>query len=292
MRRKRLALTLAVFATLALVFAGVARAAFTKTAAASQSLSSLSVGAASTLTGAASGYNVVLNWTAGSGATAYAVNGIANGTSSSCPATGYANISNPSATTLTDARSTPQGVYECYQVVSTHGSWSSQSGNPTVAVQLGVVAKSVTIANGGTAGRVDQGDVITVTFNQAITTSTGPAATDTICTNTGGQVVLGSTGAGAASCSTAQADLGVLSGFTVNRISRFNATWTWSAGNTVLTVTVGSLNAGNANTTATGTSTFTPNTTATSLLSATGSFHTCSSNTGGGNCLPVATGSF
>jgi hypothetical protein len=291
MRRKRLASTVAVFTALALAFAGVARAAFTKTASATQSLSSLSVGAASALTGASSGHNVVLNWSAGAGATGYAVNGLANGTSSTCPATGYANVANPSATTLTDARSTPQGTYECYQVVSAHGSWSSQSGNPTAAAQLGVVANSVAIANGGTAGRVDQGDVITVTFNQAINTSTGPASTDTICTNTGGQVVLGSTGTGA-SCSTAQATLGVLGGFTVNRASRFNATWTWSTGNTVLTVTVGTLSAGNANTQVTGTGTLTPNTVATSLLSATGSFHTCSSNTGGGNCLPMATGAF
>jgi hypothetical protein len=291
MRRKRLALTLAVVTTLALVFAGVARAAFTQTASATQSLSSLSVDAASALTGASSGHNVVLNWTAGAGASGYAVNGFANGTSSTCPATGYTNISNPTATTLSDARFTPEGTYECYQVVSTHGSWSSQSGNSTVAVQLGVVAKSVAIANNGTASRVEQGDVITVTFDQAITTSTGPASTDTICTNTGGQVVLGSTGNGA-TCSTTQANLGVLGGFIVNRASRFNATWTWSAGNTVLTVTVGALSAGNANTQVTGTGTLTPNTVATSLLSATGSFHTCSSNTGGGNCLPVATGSF
>jgi hypothetical protein len=290
-RRKRLALTLAVVTALALVFAGVARAAFTDPAAASQSLSTLSVGAASALTGAASGHSVVLNWTAGAGATGYSVNGVANGTSSTCPATGYTNISNPTATTLTDSRSTPQGIYECYQVVSTHGSWSSQSGNPTVGVQLGVVVRSVTVANNGTASRVDQGDVITVTFNQPITTSTGPASTNTICTNTGGQVVLGSTGTGT-SCSTSQANLGVLSGFTVSQASRFNATWTWSAGNSVLTVTVGSLSAGNANTQVTGTGTLTPNTVATSLLSATGSFHTCSSNTGGGNCLPVATGGF
>jgi hypothetical protein len=291
MRRKRLGLTLAVFVTLALVFAGVARAAFTKTTAVSQSLSSLSVGAASALTGASSGHSVVLNWTAGSGATAYAVNGIANGTSSTCPATGYVNISNPSTTTLTDARSTPQGIYECYQVVTTHGSWSSPSGNPTAAVQLGVVASSISIANHGTASRVDQGDVITVTFNQAITTSTGPVSGNTICTNTGGQVVLGSTGTGT-TCSTSQANLGVLSGYTVTQASRFNTTWTWSAGNTVLTATVGTLSAGSANTQASGTATFTPNTTSTGLLSATGSFHTCSSNTGGGNCLPVATGSF
>ncbi len=291
MRRKRLALTLAVLARLALVFAGVARAAFTKTASATQSLSSLSVGAASALTGAAVRPQRRPQLDGRERRHRVRRQRLCQRHQLDLPGAGYTNISNPTATTLSDARFTPQGTYECYQVISTHGSWSSQSANPTVAVQLGVVASSVAIANHGTAGRVDQGDVITVTFNQAITTSTGPASTDTICTNTGGQVVLGSTGTGA-TCSTAQANLGVLGGFTVNRASRFNATWTWSAGNTVLTVTVGTLSAGNANTQVTGTGTLTPNTVATSLLSATGGFHTCSSNTGGGNCLPVATGAF
>jgi hypothetical protein len=292
MRRKRLALTLAVLATLALVFAGVARAAFTRTATVSQSLSSLSVGAASALTGAASGHNVIVNWSAGSSATAYAVNGVANGTSSTCPASGYSNISNPTATTLTDARSTPQGIYECYQVVSTHGSWSSQSGNPTVAVQLGVVVSSVTIANGaGVAGTLDAGDVITLRFNQAINTSTGPASTDSICSKNGtDEIVLGSTGSGA-SCSDTQVDLGILDGGTVGKKGRWDATWTWSAGNTVLTVLVGALTSGQ-DASVTGAQTFNPDSTSTDLTSATGGFHTCSSNTGGGNCLPVATGSF
>lgn len=291
MRRERLALTLAVVAALALAFAGVARAAFTRTATASQSITSLSLGAATALTGVASGHNVVLNWTAGAGATGYSVNGLANATSSTCPAIGYANLASPSATTLTDARSTPQGTYECYQVVSTHGSWSSQSGNPTVPVQLGVVVSSVTIANGDTAGTLDAGDVITVRFNQSINTSTGPTAADNICSKNGtDEIVLGSTGSGT-SCSDTQVDLGVLDGGTIGKKGRWNATWTWSAGNTVLTVQVGALTSGQ-DTTVSGAQTFNPDSTSTDLTSTTGGFHTCSSNTGGGNCLPVASGSF
>jgi hypothetical protein len=291
MRRKRLAATLALVTTLALVFAGVARAAFTRTATASQSISSLSVGAASAVTGAASGHDVVLAWSAGAGATGYSVNAVANGTSATCPATGYGNLASPSGTTLTDARSTPEGTYECYQVVSTHGSWSSQSGNPTVAAQLGVVASTVTIANGGTPGTLDTGDVITVRFNQPINTSTGPTAADSICSKNGtDEVVLGSTGTGS-SCSDSKVDLGVLDGGTVGKKGRWDATWAWSAGNTVLTVKVGALTSGQ-EATVTGAQTFNPDPTSTDLTSATGGFHTCSSNTGGGNCLPVASGSF
>ena len=40
-----------------------------------------------------------------------------------------------------------------------------------------------------------------------------------------------------------------------------------------------------------GTWTLNPTTTGTKVLSATGSYHNCDTNTGGGNCLPVATGS-
>jgi hypothetical protein len=69
------------------------------------------------------------------------------------------------------------------------------------------------------------------------------------------------------------------------------ATWAWSAANTVLTVTVGNRTAG-PNTSVSGTSKFNPTTTAAKLLSTTGSFQTCNTNTGGGNCLPTATGSF
>ena len=268
-------------------------AAFTKTAAASQTVSSRNLGPPTGLTGTPSGHNVNVSWTAGTNGSGYAIAAAANGTSSNCTAASFAALTTTAGTTITDTgRFTPQGTFECYRVTTTFGTWSSQTGNPTVAVRLGVVAQSVAITNGGTAGRLDAGDKIAITFNQAITTASGPVAGNNICTNTGGTVMLGVTGTGT-TCSTGSATtIGTLTSLTINRAARYDATYAWSAGNTVLTITIGSRSAGTQDPTVSGTAVHTPTTTATGLLSQTGSFHTCSSNSGGGNCTPTATGSF
>jgi hypothetical protein len=234
-----------------------------------------------------------VSWTAGTNGSGYAIAAAANGTSSNCTAASFAALTTTAGTTITDTgRFTPQGTFECYRVTTTFGTWSSQTGNPTVAVRLGVVAQSVAITNGGTAGRLDAGDKIAITFNQAITTASGPVAGNNICTNTGGTVMLGVTGTGT-TCSTGSATtIGTLTSLTINRAARYDATYAWSAGNTVLTITIGSRSAGTQDPTVSGTAVHTPTTTATGLLSQTGSFHTCSSNSGGGNCTPTATGSF
>ena len=291
MRIPRLALGLGVLAGATLGSVGIAQATFTSRRTASESFSTRSLIAPTGLTATPSGHNVVLGWTAGSGGTGYAVSGVANGTSSSCAAATFSALSTTASTAYTDTgRSTPQGTYYCYRVATTYGTWSSQASNPTAAAQLGVVASSVAITNGGTAGQLDPGDKIVVTFNQPITTTTGPPTGDNICTSTTGSIALGSTGSGT-TCTLTGLDLGTLSGVTVGVNSRFAATWAWSAGNTVLTITVGARSAGS-NTSVTGAATFNPTTTASKLQSATGSFQTCSTNTGGGNCLPTATGSF
>jgi len=268
-------------------------AAFTKTASASQTVSSRNLGPPTGLTGITSGHNLNVSWTAGTNGSGYAIAAAANGTSSNCTAASFAALTTTAGTTITDTgRFTPQGTFECYRVTTTFGTWSSQTGNPTVAVRLGVVAQSVAITNGGTAGRLDAGDKLAITYNQAITTASGPVAGNNICTNTGGTVMLGVTGTGT-TCSTGSATtIGTLTSLTINRAARYDATYAWSAGNTVLTITIGSRSAGTQDPTVSGTAVHTPTTTATGLLSQTGSFHTCSSNSGGGNCTPTATGSF
>jgi hypothetical protein len=287
------AIAAAVAGTVLLAGSATALAAFTKTAAASQSISSRSLGAASALTGAASGHDVNLSWAAGTNGSGYAIAAAANGTSTSCAGASYAALTTTAGTSATDTgRFTPQGTIECYRVSTTYGAWSSQVGNPTVAVRLGVVAQSVVLANGGTAGRVDAGDTIVITFNQAISAASGPAAGNNVCTNTGGTIMVGVTGTGG-TCSTATATtVGTLTSLTINRAARFDTTFAWSGGNTVLTVTLGSRSAGTQDPTVSGTAVYTATTTATGLLSQAGTFHTCSSNSGGDNCTPSATGSF
>lgn len=291
MRSARIATT----AVALILMAGTASAiaAFTTTASGSQTVSSRNLGAPTGLTGAASGHNVNLSWTAGTNGSGYAIAAAANGTSSNCTAASFAALTTTAGTSVTDTgRFTPQGTFECYRVTTTFGTWSSQTGNPTVAVRIGVVAQSVVITNGGTAGRLDAGDTIAITFNQAITTASGPVAGNNVCSNTGGTIMLGVTGTGG-TCSTATATtVGTLTSLTINRAARYDTTFAWSAGNTVLTLTIGSRSAGAQDPTISGTAVYTPTTTATGLLSATGSFHACSSNSGGGNCTPSATGSF
>jgi len=279
----------------AVLLAGSATAfaAFSKSATASQTIASRDLGAPSALTGAASGHDVSLSWTAGTNGSGYAVAAVANGTSSNCSAVTFSALTTTAGTSVTDTgRFSPQGTFECYGVTTTYGTWSSQTGNPTVAIRIGVVAQSVAITNGGTAGRLDAGDKIVITYNQAIATASGPVAGNNVCTNTGGTIMVGVTGSGT-TCSTGSATtVGTLTSLTINRAARYNTTFAWSAGNTVLTVTIGSRSAGTQDPTVSGAAVHTPTTTATGLLSQAGSFHTCSTNSGGGNCTPTATGTF
>ena len=245
------------------------------------------------LTASPTGHDVGLTWSSGTNGNGYAVLGAANGSSSNCSSASFASIGSASATSYTDTgRYTPQGTWFCYQVTTTYAAWTSVSGNPTVAGQLGVVATTVAVANGGMAGRLDTGDTITVTFNQPISTATGPSGTNTICAIAGATIVLGSTTTFGTCAAGETVNLGSLTGGTSNTNARWNATYAWTNANTTLTVTIGSRTNGPANTTISGTWTFNPTTTASNLLSATGSFQTCNNNAGGGNCLPTISGSF
>src|SRR5205823_4071920 len=141
-----------------------------------------------------SAHHVGLAWSAGTNGSGYAVLGVATGSSSNCSAASFASIGSAAGTSYADTgRYTPQGTWFCYQVKTSYASWTSVSSNPTAAAQLGVVAASVAAANGGTAGKLDTNDTITVTFNQPITTSTGPSGTNSVCAISGASIVLGST---------------------------------------------------------------------------------------------------
>ena len=273
--------------------ATVAYASFTSTGTATGgTISTRNLVAPGSLTATPSGHNVAVSWTAGSNGSGYKLLTVANGMSSNCSAASFAALTATASLTYTDTgRYTPQGTYECYQVQTTYNTWNSVSGNPTAAAQLGFVAAGVVITNGGVAGKLDTGDTIVVTYNQAVNTATGPASTDNVCTDTGtNTIVLGSTGAGA-NCATSPATLGTITGMTVSKKSRYAATWTWNAAHITLTITIGANTAGSA-ATITGTGTFNPTTTATGMLSTIGAFHNCDTNTGGANCLPTPTGGF
>jgi hypothetical protein len=294
----------ALFALAVLLVAAVsvrfASASFSSaTANPANALTSATLGAPSGLTGAASGNDVALSWTAGSGASDYAIRGAANGTSSSCTGVALSALATTTATSRTDtSRSTPAGTYYCYAVQSTYRSWTSAF-TPAAAVQLGVVARAVTFTNAANtagcsslngAGWVDCGDRIVIDFNQAIDPTTGPQSANTVCAGSG-TIVLGAIATTGGCTTTEASNLGVLSGVTMTNVARFSGTYSWSNANRTLTVEVRGRLTGSRNVQlAAGSLTFAPSTDAADLRSAVGAVHTCDTNTGGSNCRPVATG--
>jgi hypothetical protein len=270
-----------------------AQAAFNSSNTASQTISSRNLIAPASLTATPSGHDVALSWPAGSNGSGYQLLAAANGTSNNCTSASLAALTTTAGLTATDTgRYTPPGSYECYQVETTYNTWWSTTANPTAAAQLGFVASAVAVTNGGTTGKLDQGDTITITYNQPVTTVTGPLPIDKVCTNSGSANMI-MIGDAISSCSTGTpVSVGTISGGTANRQSAYNAIWTWSAANTILTITIGSRTNGAQDPTISGTMTLTPTTTTTGMLSATGSYHNCDTNTGSGNCLPTLSGSF
>lgn len=155
----------------------------------------------SAATAAASGYDVSLTWTAGTHGpvTGQQLNGIDNGTNSNCTGAAYSLITGSltaSTTAYTDAsRGTAgsNGDWFCYQLVSTSATvWTAPLALP--AVQLGLVATGVTIANAGTANTIEKNDTITITFNQRTNLTT---ASVKVCPFTTGVMLIGDTSNGA-----------------------------------------------------------------------------------------------
>jgi hypothetical protein len=263
--------------------------AYTSQVTASQTVSTRELTGPSGLTAQASGHDVLLAWSAGGGGSGYRVLAAPAGAGGSCTGVTYAIALTTAGTSATDAgRFTPQGAYECYQVQTTLGGWTSVSGNPVAALRLGFVASAVQLANGGTAGQLDAGDRIVITFNQAVASAGRPTAANTVCVDKGtATVAVASTGSGG-SCSATGDLVGSLAATTVSRTARYAATYTWTTASS-LTVTVGVQVFGGQAAAITGSPTLVPSG---ALVSATGGFAMCADNTGGGDCRPVATGAF
>ncbi len=239
--------------------------------------------------------SVALTWQAGRNGSGYRIltAPAPNPTSSSCAGASFTPLTTVSGVTYTDARFAPQGTYQCYKVETSYASWTSVDANPVVSAHLGFVVTDVQLVNGGTAGQLDPGDRMVVTFNHPVTTATGPLVTHSICSVAGGPIVLASstvTGGCAASEATS---LGHLAGGSVDRAARFAISGaSWNAASTMLTVTLGNRTVGPRNPAVSGPWTLTPTSDATKLLSASGAHHVCDSNAGGGNCTRLLATNF
>jgi hypothetical protein len=131
------------------------------------------VDAASGATATPSGYDIVLGWTAGTHGpvTGEQLDGVDNTTNSNCSGAAYVLLHTmPTAGTAayTDAsrgNATNDGDWYCYELVSTSATaWTGLA--PLAAVQLGLAASGLSIANSGTAHTINANDTITITFNQ------------------------------------------------------------------------------------------------------------------------------
>ena len=238
------------------------------------------------------GTGVALSWTAGrAGASHRVAAGVAEA-GGGCGAAPFATRAVTGATSYTDPQppGTP-GARVCYRVETVDGPWSSVTGNPTVAVQVGFVAAAVAVANGGTAGRLDVGDRIVVSFNQPVDRASGPVATDTVCT-TATLVVLAATRT-AGTCAAGEASrLGRLEGGTVGATTRWTATYAWSDGDRVLTVTLTNRVGGPNSAVTGGAWSLRPSAASDGPRAATGGVPVCTAGAVPGPCLPEATGAF
>ncbi|MHB1133950.1 MAG: hypothetical protein ACYC4L_16410 [Chloroflexota bacterium] len=267
--------------------AGLVQAFFGSSGAISgNTFSTFSLTAPSGLTAVTTGHDVGLAWMAGQSGSGYAVRGVGNGPNGDCAGVTYGSVGTTANLTYTDSgRYLAQGTYYCYQVLTTYGSWSSTQNNPVAATRLGFVATSVQLANGGVADVLDAGDSITIDFNQAVATASGPASGDTVCAIAGDVIVVGSATTSGACVATETTSVGQLTGGSSGANGRWSAVWSWSNGNTTLTATLGTRLAGQ-DSDESGTWVFNPTTTSANLQSASGAFHVCDSNGSGGDCLP------
>ena len=145
------------------------------------------------------------------------------------------------------------------------------------------------VVSGNGNQRIEPGETITVSFNQAVDATSGPSGTDTVCSDGGPQIlVLGSTTTtGSCNSATETIKAGAMAASnTIKFDVRYDATYVWSNGNKTLTITVGTRVFGNKNTQIRGILTLTP---ASTLLEAVAGNGVCTSNGGGGDCLPTTT---
>ena len=254
------------------------------------------VGAAAGATATASGYDMGLAWTPGTHGpvTGQQLYGVDNGTNSNCTGAAYALLATmalPTTAAYTDSsRGTlaTDGDWFCYELVSTSATvWTAAA--PLAAAQLGLAATTVVNANGtGTAGRIDNADKITITFNQRTNVGT---ANIRACIWTSGVIVLGDTTGGCGNANDAYS-LGklTLSGATIsnNRTSTTTTVARTTVAPWTVTITFAGLS-GNATITGTPTWTFTPSA---SILSNATTHQATACTAARSTCQPTTSTSF
>jgi hypothetical protein len=159
------------------------------------------------------------------------------------------------------------GPNKTNQTISATGGSPSRTGTSALFVLDHFRATAIALSNGGTtAGRMQTGDTIVITFSEAANTATlgtcgvGTSGND-IASNDANPDTLTANGAALAFGTIALGDNGYLTSADAPK----NSTCAWTAGNTVLTITLASVTPGKTGTVAGGsTATYLPNATITS----------------------------
>lgn len=236
-----------------------------------------------------SGNNATVTWTvsnhgpgttAGQGQEVLGSFTASNGTSTTCPTTGYTQIAVPSATatTYTDSGrgSGVGGEYYCYEIGATFATnWVTAS--TAQRAQFPFYATGVTLSNGD--AKIAAGDTIAVSFNNTPQTfAASESLTVITCTST--RVLVG-----ASSCSaTPSVGTLTLSGKTIPSSKTYSSSYTFSA-NTI-TVTLGGANSVTLGGSGTAGWSFTP----TATLKQGGNVAICTSS--GSGCVPTTSSNF
>jgi hypothetical protein len=204
------------------------------------------------------------------------------------------------------------GVRAEYPAAPSPASWSSVTGNPVAAVQVGHVVRSVALVDGGSAGKLRSGDRFVLTFNQPVATATGPVATsgggstpnagNDVCIHSSSDtIVLGrvTSALGSACTSGADAVVGRVTGAALapnDQTTAYRATYAWAgcavtARCTELTVTLGTRYRGADVSVSVGTSaSFAPTSEGGRLTTPGGTALCSASNTMWSTCRPTPTG--
>jgi hypothetical protein len=154
------------------------------------------------------------------------------------------------------------GAYTSSETITVTAGTPARNGTSTAFTLNHFRATSIALTNGGsTAGRMQTGDTIAITFSESANTATmgtcgvGNSGND-ITSNNANPDTLTANGAALAFGTIALGDNGYLSGADTAK----NSTCGWSAGNTVLTITLAGVTPGKTGTVAGGsTATYLPN---------------------------------
>ena len=221
-----------------------------------------------------------LTWTSGASAASPSPNPVTDqtlmyadggsGASASCGS--YSSVGNVGAATTTDSvGETPAADWWCFRIVSDSATTWTTSADFTPMRLL--VPISVTITNGGTAGSIDNGDTITITYNQNIK-ATGTTIAVHACKNQSIVIIgAGCTGTGS---------VGEIDGFSIPANANFTAS-PFSISGATFTLTLANASA---TPTISGGGPFIGS--GTKVKATAGNTLVC----GGSNCQPSSSGSF